>query len=714
MFKHNQLTVPLLHIDSFGGIKVAVTPVVMNDGTVTYRIRNRNYLIFPLKRSNLLRPLMVEDMLTLIYQSTKHTVSTILSKRGLNLDELKQIVSTQESERLSTVIGRLWVLVSVDAGDDASVLAETVESILGHWFEYLPPNEVLAELNPFAEIPPINRALNLLGLDIQPDHIMFTVEEIAAFEQSTGTPFLLRGSEIYLGRDPKTHENMHLDLGSLSNNMIIVLGTSGKGKSVLTGQIAYRIARGLIVVDVGGSSRSGTGWNSDPHIGTVNVLPNQLVDIMTAKFPTEDAYLDAAKSFLKMCGITATRDMMSCIAYLYSLNECEGGVESICKILKTRDEPEFSNALERLENIMKEYEFIPYPTNMSNVHFDISKSKEVIPLNTYLLFSFIGANMSSDDEDGVDVGLFSHAVIVEELPKLLDMLETDIPDFDTGFIKREVYKMLAAFMRDVRKREVIFLMVVHTYSELLRIPALYELFQHADSKFLFDSAPLRDPELEPLMADYAVGKISSQLERNRSLGGTTKPRIVCAVIADTVKLIEVQLRSNHLATLDPEYAKLIGKQPLLIKGELPVAKARDLGYTVFYPPRGLPISVYTPQHPVQEDDNWLEKTLASIVLGYVGTHAPPGWYYLSTREGDKAVVVSGPVSEEVAFIRRHENVRAFMNDGLEERNINNFMELLKFLIKEGVDLRDLSTIWDGALEEQMEFAAKAMRVNHGA
>ena len=706
MFGKKQMTVPLMHKDSFGGIELAVTPEAMDGGIITYRIRNRTYLIFPLKRSNLLRPLMVEDMLRLIYQSTEHEVTTILSKRGLILEELKQLVSTQESERPSTVIGRLWVLVSVNEGDDTRVLAETIEALLGHWFEHLPIDEVLTELNPLAEIPSINRALNILGLDIQPDHVMFTVEEIAAFMQSTGIPFLLRGSEIYLGRDEKTYERMCLDTNSLSNNMMMVLGTSGKGKSVFAGQIAYRIAEGLIVVDVGGPSRSKIGWNSDPHISTSKILPNQLVDILTAKFPTEDAYLDAAKSFLNMCGITATREMMSCISYLYFLDE--RGIESVCKLFKTRrDEPNFSKALEHLEAIKKEYEFIQYPMDI-NVHFDISKAKEAIPLNTYLLFSFIGANMSSDDEEGVDEGLFSHAAILEELPKLLDMLETDIPGFDTDFIKREVYKMLTAFMRDVRKRDVVFLMVVHTYSEILRNPVLHELFQHSDAKFLYDSAPLFDPIFGSTMADYDISKISAKLEQNRSLGGTTKPRTVCAVVADIIKLIEVQLEPNHLATLDPGYTKLIGKQPLLIKGELPAAKARDLGYTVFHPPRGLPISVYTP-HLTQEDT--LEKILASIVLGYVGTYAPPGWYYLSTNDGDKAVVVNGSVSEEVAFIRRHENVRAFMNDTLEDRNISSFMELLKFLIKEGVDLRDLSTIWDGALEEHIELATKVARRN---
>lgn len=786
-----QETVPLLDPGHFGGIALNVgykkERCNGNREVVLYKFKNKYNLLFPIKRSSELRPKKVEDLLSSINKITGLEVSAILSKRGLLQDELNQLQGTQEQDVSATIIGRLWILVSLgySVNGNLNSVVDTVEAVIGREFEYLPLDKVLNELNPLASIPIINPRMNFFGLKLQEDYDMFTVDEVTALMQTTGTPSLLRGSEIYLGTHPETKEPVSINLGSLSNNMIMVLGTSGKGKSVLAGQMAYRIAGKQIVIDVGGPSKQGIGWNSDPHFYTVKLRSNQLIDIMTADFQSESAYIETAKALLRLCGISIVGDeMKKYLSYLYHSDD--RSINALCKLLKiNKDIPEMKSALHTIEEIQKIYQFIPYPkhvlnievlcefvrqydktldisiilktakgkkiydintlvyelehtqhpemerilegiekirqtctlphSEIKNVHFDISKAKESTPPNTYLLFALISENMSIDEEDAVvEDGLFKHAVVLEEVPKLLDSLEIESPMFNNNFIKGEVLRMLTGYMRDSRKREFIFLMLVHTYSEVCKVKQLYELWQHCDLKIIFDSTPLYGAELNELMENYDRAKISIELEKNRTLGNTTTPRTFCAIVANTLMLVQALLTPNHLAIINPEYNRLIGKQPLIIKGEISTEMARDLHYSVFYPKEAElpPITVYTPPFNdgtlsariALDDKHYVEKTLASVVLGTVGigTH---GKYYLSTNRGDKTIVIDGLFSE-ITFIRQQENLLKFMNgDG----SIKNFTDLLKFLLIEGVDLEPLSDKWDGALAQHIEYARNNLK-----
>ncbi len=712
-------TVPIQDSHRFGGLKLDVTPTRrQEEQVVIYKVWNKHHLIFPLTRTKELRPMKVERLITSIHDITGLEVTCILSKRGLVMKELDEIESTQEDpENPTTILGRIWVLVSLGYSVNGNIrkLSEDVKSIIGQSFEYLPIDQILSELNPFAGLPPINPRMKFLSLDLKPDYDMFTVGEIASLMASTGTTPLLRGSEIYLGTHPETNEALSINLRSLSNNMIMLLGTSGKGKSVLAGQIAYRIARHLLVIDVGGPDKQGIGWNSDPYLHTVKVRPNQLIDILTAEFQTEDSYIKAVKAVLKMCGIDITKEMMNSLSFLYHNNE--RGIEQLCEIFRLhKDNQEMRIALEAIERIKKEYEFITYPNGIKNVHFDISKADEGIPPNTYLLYTLIEANMSAqDDSSGIDIGLFKYAIITEELPKLLDSLERMSSEMNAEFLKKEVLRMLMGFIRDMRKREMMFLFLVHTYSEIKRVPILDELYQHCDLKLIFDAAPLHDPELHELMESYNLPKIGAILEDNRNLGGTTEPRMFCALVGSKLMLIKAQLKPNHLAIINQEYNQRIGKMPLIIKGELPAETCKDLKYQVYYPPNPTlpPITVYTPPpndgvysaRISTEDKNYTEKTLASIVLGIVGTGAH-GRYYLETKNGDKVVIVDGLLSE-ITFIRQRENILTLMNDS-DENNIKNFIELLKFLVSEGIDLETLSKKWDGALKEHIKYAKEEL------
>lgn len=699
-FENKRPTINTLDDHRMAGSQV-MAEAIMRKGIVTYRINGKESLVLAPIRTTKIYPHVMDNLLLKIHRNHGFSPWSLASARGMDKFEILSYANKQkDSDNPANVIGRTRIVVPFENYDE-ELIKDIVDDVT-KVFDILPVDQVLDPPIPFEEVP--YSGGTFLEYNLSPDSTLFVAEEIALMARTSGIPSLFSQGDIYLGIDRMSKKRASFRLDDLSSKIIFILGPTGTGKSVLTEQMLHRISgRGKIVLDLGGASQAGVGWNTDTDFYSFVLPSDTIIDPMS--FPgDEKVFINIFSSFITAMGLEVSENIKNILSLIYNdplYHDIEvPSMKMFLKALKQCGEDELYN---KLKEVMQRYKFVTYPRNCENIQVDVSPANNTRSINVLLMFSYHLSNMTPPDVLEADRSLYQKVFIVEEIVRLTSYLDEGTPLFNKEKIKDMIDSCLAELSLQNRKRDQMIFLLGHLWEDIISDPMLYKYFRHAGLKLIFD--PNAITAHANLLKGYNLEYFETELQKNLVKGKTapSSTRTMAVFCGIDLKLVDIHIEPSHQGILVPEYSKHLGTVPLIIKGEIPAKHLKKLKLGIYYPevPELPPLTVY-----IGHKETDIERALVKIVLGAVCDSQDNVFYFTNTlgeKPIDVAIWAGGEDKDDpgdITFVRKGAYVfKGTMTDN--EMNISGFINLLQFLTKNGVDLSPLNK-WK--MEEYIEYA----------